>query len=342
MYAKFLAEPGIDARLIPYDPDLPRALRWIESVPYLRTVVRTAMYLWLFLRALPSTDVVHAFSASFWSFLINPAPATVAARLLGRACIVNYRSGEAPIHLSERRWMAKPLLRLASMIVVPSAYLEEIFSRYQLRTRTIPNTVDLERFTFRARGPVAPRLLSNRALEPLYNVECIVRAFAIVQARHPDASLVIAGDGSERSRLEELVASLRLRDVEFAGAISASGMASAYASADLLVSTPRLDNMPNSLVEAFAAGIPIVATNVGGVPYILRHEQTGLLVPSDDPAATAGAVLRLLDEPMLARRLSVQGRQECEARYTWVAAREAWLALYEHLVGPRAEKRGAA
>jgi len=331
LHRKFQGEPGVDASLIAYDPDLPKALRWIEDVPYVRTVVRTSMYLLQLVRALPRFDVVHAFSASFWSFLINPAPAVVAARLMGRPCIVNYRSGEAPIHLAKRRWMAKPLLRLASVIVVPSAYLGEIFSRYQLTTHTIPNTVDLERFTFRERGPVEPRLLSNRALEPLYNVECVIRAFALVQARRPDASLVIAGDGSERARLERVVSDLALNHVQFAGALPAANMAEAYDSADILVSTPVLDNMPNSLVEAFAAGIPIVASNVGGVPYIVRQGETGLLVPSNDPTATAGAVLRLLEEPALARRLSVDGRRECEARYTWPAARNAWLGLYAQL-----------
>lgn len=339
---KFSGEPGIEARFIAYDPDLPRPLRWIEEIRFARTVVRTSIYLFRLMRALPSADIVHAFSASFWSFLINPVPAVLASRLLRRPCIVNYRSGEAPVHLAQRRWLARPLLRLSSAIVVPSAYLEDVFARFHLATRTIPNTVDLERFMFRMRGPVTPALLSNRALEPLYNVECVVRAFAIVQARHPAATLVVAGEGSQRPRLEQLAAELGLRHVTFTGAVAAADMPAKYDAADILVSTPVLDNMPNSLVEAFACGLPVVASAVGGVPFILRHEETGLLVPSDDAQATADAVLRLVEDPALAQRLSGGARRECEERYTWPAARHAWLRLYRELATQRPHRQGAS
>jgi glycosyltransferase involved in cell wall biosynthesis len=341
---RFSCEAGLEILLIEYDADLPSALRWIDPIPYVRTVARTSIYVTRLLGAIPSVDVVHAFSASFWAFLINPVPAILASRLFGRSCIVNYRSGEAPIHLSERRWAARPLLRLANTIVVPSAYLAEVFARFNLETLVIPNTVDLERFPFRQRGPIVPRLLSNRALEPLYNVECIVRAFAIVQQSHAEAELVVAGDGPLRTELGALVSELGLRNVTFAGAVSPPEMARLYDCADILVSTPMLDNTPNSLIEAFACGLPVVATSVGGVPFLIRHGETGLLVRSGDARATADAILRLIDDPALAQRLSHNGRRDCEERFGWAPARDAWMNLYQELAtrcttGTRAQRR---
>jgi len=109
-----------------------------------------------------------------------------------------------------------------------------------------------------------------------------------------------------------------------------------YAEADIYVNASTIDNMPTSIIEAFAAGLPVATTGAGGIPYIVEHERTGLLVAERDPAALAAAVLRLLREPGLARRLSTAARAECEQRYVWPAVREQWETLYHELVESRA------
>jgi glycosyltransferase involved in cell wall biosynthesis len=100
--------------------------------------------------------------------------------------------------------------------------------------------------------------------------------------------------------------------------------------ADILLNSPSIDNMPNSLIEAYAAGLPIVSTNAGGIPYILRHGETGLLVETGDHAALANEAMRLLEEPALAQKIIAAGKQESE-KYTWDAVREDWLGLYREL-----------
>src|SRR5262249_36993243 len=147
---------------------------------------------------------VHVFSASYWSFLLAPAPAVLVARALGRPVILNYRSGEAPDHL-KRSALARWVLRRVDRIVVPSRFLVDALARFGLDAPIVPNTADTDRFGYRERLPLAPRLLSTRNFEPLYNVACTVRAFRLVLDREPAATLTLVGGGSEEAALRRLV-----------------------------------------------------------------------------------------------------------------------------------------
>jgi len=98
----------------------------------------------------------------------------------------------------------------------------------------------------------------------------------------------------------------------------------------ILVNSSRIDNQPHSLIEAFAAGVPVITTPAGGIADMVQHERTGVLVPTDRPEALAEAVVRLLGEPERVRRLTAAARLEC-ARYSWTAAGPQWVALYHRL-----------
>jgi glycosyltransferase involved in cell wall biosynthesis len=248
--------------------------------------------------------------------------------------ILNYHSGEAADHLATWR-TAVPLARLAHRIIVPSGYLREVFADFGLAAEEIHNFVDSDGIPYRVRAGVRPVFLSNRNLEPLYNVACSVRAFARVQAEVPSASLTIAGFGSERTRLEQLVVELGLMNVRFVGRVPPDEMGLLLADADVLLNSPDIDNMPLSLLEAHAAGLPIVSTRTGGIPWIVEDGVTGLLVAPGDDRAMADAALRLLRDPDLAESLSRAGRTVCEASYTWEAVESRWIHAY-HEVATRA------
>ena len=129
--------------------------------------------------------------------------------------------------------------------------------------------------------------------------------------------MTIAGTGPEEAALRELARSLGLDDaVQFAGRLDPDAVAALYRSADVALNPSTVDNMPNSVLEALASGVPVVSTDVGGVPYIVQHGTTALLVPARDPSAMANAVLQLLDNPAQAEALASAGRAEVE-RYTW-------------------------
>ena len=325
-------DPDVRAWLVPVNPVPPGPLRHLTRVRFARTVVTQLVYWPLLLRELRRADVVHVFSASYFSFLLAPLPAVLIARLLGRPVIVNYRSGEAPDHL-KRSAIARAVLRIADRNVVPSAFLQDVFTAHGICADAIPNIVDVDRFAFRRRDPLRPRLLSTRNFERLYNVACTIRAFARVQARYPDATLTLVGAGSESQKLRQLAADLGLRHVQFVGAVPPGDIWRYYADADIYLQTPDIDNMPSSILEAFASGCVVVSTAAGGVPAILKHQVHGVLVPCGDPDAAATEVIRLIEEPALAVGLASCARQSCD-QYRWPVVRSRWLALYQSLVRP--------
>jgi L-malate glycosyltransferase len=210
---------------------------------------------------------------------------------------------------------------------VPSRFLVEIFRAFGIDASIIPNIVDLDRFEFRERSPLRPRLVSTRNFDALYNVTTTIRAFALVQQRWPDASLTLVGGGPQETQLRELVDQLRLRNVTFVGRVRPDQIAQYYADNDIYIQSPNIDNMPTSVIEAFASGLPVVSTEAGGVPAILTHERHGLLAPLGDYERLAAHVLRLLDDPIGARAMAHAAFDTCQA-CTWPAVREQWLRAY--------------
>ena len=328
------SDPDVRAWLVPINPEPPAALRRACGIKYVRTLITQLTYWPLLLRELRRADVIHVFSASYWSFLLAPLPAVLVAKLYGKPVVVNYRSGEAPDHL-QRSAVARRVLRWAERNAVPSRFLHDVFTEFGIASEIIPNIVDVDRFAFRRRAPLAPKLLSTRNFEGLYNVGCTLRAFQLIQREHPDASLTLVGGGSEDRALRELAGSLALRNVTFAGRVPPADIWRYYADADIYLQTPDIDNMPSSVLEAYASGCAVVASNAGGVPAILTHETHGLLVGRNDPHGTAQAILRLLRDQALVDRLTTAARQSCE-QYRWTNVRARWLGLYRQLASARA------
>jgi glycosyltransferase involved in cell wall biosynthesis len=313
---------------LPHNPRLPGVLRGLQRVKYLRTVATSVAYLWSLLRELPRHDVIHVFSASYWSFLLAPAPAVLLGRLFGKRVILNYRSGEADDHLTRWRWFAPAVMRRASVIVVPSNYLVDVFARHGLTAQAIFNFVDVGAIPYRERAALRPVFLSNRNFAPHYNVGCVLRAFRRIQDARPDARLIVAGDGEERGALHALARELELRNVEFVGQVTPAAMSALYDAADVYLNAPSVDNMPNSVIESFAAGLPVVTTNAGGIPYIVTHGETGLLSEPGNHEQLARHALQLLDSPELSRRLALGARREVDQKYTWPAVQASWRTAY--------------
>jgi glycosyltransferase involved in cell wall biosynthesis len=320
---------AINPRLIP-------PLHLLQRVKYLRTIVTGLAYALPLFRRVPRMDVVHAFSASYWSFLLAPVPAMLIARLFHKGVILNYRSGEADDHLGRSR-TARRLMRLAHLIVVPSGYLVEVFARHGLKARAVPNFVELEQLPYRRRDTLRPVFLANRSFHALYNVSCVLRTFGRIQAQLPQAKLLLAGDGPLRGRLTDEARELGLRDVTFFGNVSPDRMASLYDEADVYLNAPDIDNMPSSVLEAAACGLPIVSSDAGGIPYIVRDGVTALLSPRNDDAALAASAMRLFDEAGLAAGLAAAARAEVIGRYTWSAVEASWMDVYG-LVARRKER----
>lgn len=324
------AEASLDVSFLPINPRLPGFLRGLQNIKYVRTIVTSLAYIALLLWRIARYDVIHVYSASYFSFVLAPTPAILIAKLYGKKAILNYHSGEAADHLARWRRTAIPVMRLSDCIVVPSAYLVKVFADFGLPAQAIFNTVETNDFRFRERRLPRPVFLANRNLEALYNVALVLRAFCIIQQSFPEAHLTIAGEGTERARLEALTVELNLRNVEFTGRVSPAQMPALYDAADVYLNGSDIDNMPLSILEAFAAGVPVVTTNAGGIPYLVTDNETGFLVERGDAEQMARRAMRLLEESDLAERLAKAAHAECR-KYSWGTVRDEWLELYHQL-----------
>lgn len=337
LMARLGDEPSLEIGFLPINPRLPGGLRKLQAIKYVRTIATSLLYVATLLARVRRYDVIHVFSASYFSFVLAPTPAILIAKLYGKKVMLNYHSGEAEDHLT--RWRsAIPVIRWADEIAVPSEYLVRVFARFGLRARAICNTIETEAFRFRARRSLRPVFLSNRNLETHYGVDRVLRAFAIIQQRFPEARLTVAGDGKERPALEQLARELNLRNVGFMGQVDHAKVFPLYDAADIYLNGSEIDNQPLSLLEAFACGLPVVTTDAGGIPDIVTHERTGMLVKRGNYQAMADAAIRLLEDAQLAERITSQGREECR-KYSWNAVRNQWLELYTELAPGAAESK---
>ena len=326
----FEDEPAVKVSFVPHNPQLPGPLAWLQRIKFLRTLATTVAYCLLLFVRIPRCDLVHIFSASYYSYLFCVAPAILIGKLFGKKIILNYRSGEAEDHLANWR-TAIPTIKLADEIVTPSGYLVDVFARFNLKARFIFNIVELDRFPYRERRPLRPVFLTSRLLEPLYNVPCVLRAFALIQKQYPEASLTVAADGWLRPELENLAKELGLNNTRFLGFVPFAEMPKLYDSADIYLTATNIDNMPSSITECMSSGLNVVTTVGGGaIPYIMTDQQSGIIVSTNDHEAMAAGALRLLAEPDYAVALARNAR-EASKKFTGAAIKQQWLELYQQV-----------
>lgn len=330
LIAALRKEPSLDVQFQPIDPALPAALRFVRKVKFVRTIANWLAYFAMLLARVWRYDIVHTFSAAYTSYTLWSLPALAVAKLYRKKIILNYRDGQAEDHL--RNWRsAIPTIRMFDAVVSPSGFLVDVFAKFGLRIQTISNILDMQPFRYRRRGRLRAVFLHNRILEPLYNIPCSLRAFKMVQERYPEASLTVAHDGPSRAELEQYAADIGLKNTRFIGRVPHAQVADLYDAADIYFTSPDFDCMPGSILECFASGLPVVATNSGGIPYIASNEENAILVPTGDDRAMAQAAFRLLDDPALVDRLTANAYASCE-RFAEGPVREQWTALYRKLM----------
>ena len=204
------AVPGLEVGFLPHDPRTNALLRLLQRVKYVRTVATSLAYVASLIRTLPRYDVVHVFSASYWSFLLAPTPAILIGKWLGKRVVreLPERRGGGPSAAlaADGDPDAAPRRRGGRR---RRAILVDVFARFGVRAESISNFVDAEAVRLPpARRRSRPVFLSNRNFQALYNVPCVLRAFAVIQARIPEARLIVIGDGPERAHVHDTARAL--------------------------------------------------------------------------------------------------------------------------------------
>ncbi len=259
------------------------------------------------------------------------------AGLLALPQIHVLRGGALPEFARLRRGWVRRVLRRAAIRVAPSGFLATALADLGLEIVIVPNVLDLDRYAFRDRRTPAPHLLWMRSFEPAYHPELAIETLARVRTRHPAATLTMAGpEGALRPEVQRLAVERGVADaVAFPGMVSGAAKLDCFATHDVFLNTNRIDNTPVTVLEAAAAGLAIVATAVGGIPYLLADGRTALLVGGGDADAMAAAVDRLLTESGLAAGLIANARRVAEAS-AWPALRPRWEDLFaQALAEPR-------
>jgi glycosyltransferase involved in cell wall biosynthesis len=329
--ARLLGDSGVQVQLVPNNP--PYRPAWIGNVRGLRAAFRLFPYLAALWRALRDADIAHVMANSGWAWHLYAAPAIWLARLRGIPVLVNYRGGEAEAFLQRQARWVRPTLRLARVLAVPSGFLQGVFARYGIAAEIVPNVVDLARFAPAEKPTTGQHIIVTRNLEQIYDIPTALRALAKVRARFPAARMTIAGSGPELASLQRMAQELGIAEaVRFTGRLDGEQIAALYRDADLLLNPSTVDNMPNSLLEAMASGVPIVSTNVGGVPYLVEHDRTALLVPARDAEAMAAAIVRVFEDAGLRDRIVTAALHACRA-YSWDRVQPRLFAAYARCAG---------
>lgn len=230
------------------------------------------------------------------------------------------------------RW-ARRVLDQANILVAPSKFLRRELRELGMSIRVVHNIVDLPQYPFKLRQEVAPRLLWMRAFHDLYRPQMAVRVLDVIIKKYPNATLVMAGvDKGLEPEIKKMGDDLGLSEaLRFPGFLEHRAKIEEFSNADIFLNTNHVDNMPVAVIEARAMGLPVVATSVGGIPYMITNGEDGLLVPDSDVDAMAAAIVALLENPELAGRISKNGRKVAE-RSSWEKVRADWEKLFDEIL----------
>ncbi len=250
-------------------------------------------------------------------------------RLFRMPFIAYLHGGNLPARLKQSPRMSNAVFNHSYTNVAPSDYLKTAFEQVGYKSLLIPNFIQIEDFPFVQRKTLRPRFLWVRSFEKTYHPEMTIRVFAEIHKRYPEAVLRMVGpdkDGSMK-QCKQLAAELKIEDqIVFAGGQTKSEWVAIASNYDIFISTTHFDNTPVSIMEAMALGFPIVSTNVGGVPFLLTHHETGLLSPDNDIPAMVENIQKMLGLPDLAEYLSRNARQKAET-FDWKVVEKQWLEL---------------
>lgn len=325
----------------------------LDTKPYKAEIFSTKgnpfRRLWLFLKLLfvvRRYDVLHIHGCSDWGML-PVVYGVIAGKIWKKLIIVTYHGGGANNYLEAHEGFARRWLGCADKVIVLNGYLKKVFDEHKIPCIVIPNIVPLQEDVYQPKESIAPKMISVRHLTDLYRIDLIIRAFAKVLEKYPEATLDILGQGDKREELERLVVSglgvsgLSER-VHFIGQVPNEKMYDYLKANDIMLSAPKIDNMPVSLMEAMNARVLVISSNVGGVPYLVEDQKTGLLFDLDAKLLDAARLDSAnLDAECLAEKIlwalehqkesvaMIEAAHEEVKRYTWEEVRKRLLPLYE-------------
>jgi glycosyltransferase involved in cell wall biosynthesis len=221
-------------------------------------------------------------------------------------------------------------------LVFKNAYINSVPSQFlflKLQSKSlnncvfIPNQIEIDKYPFQLRNQVNPQLLWVRSLTSIYNPKMAIDVLENLKRSYPKAELCMIGP-EKGMTIEELsnYAKLKKVNVTFTGKLSKPEWTKRSEKFDVFINTTHFDNTPVSVIEAMALGLPIVSTNVGGIPFLLKNNETALLVQDSAVDEMTQAIIKLIENSELANQLSQNGRKLAE-QFDWNSVKNQWKEI---------------
>src|SRR5690554_1522986 len=251
-------------------------------------------------------------------------------RVLGVPYIPVLHGGNLPQRLKQSPKLCRAIFNHAYKLVSPSVYLKEAFATHGYHNiHYIPNSLELELYAFEEKNLEEVNLLWVRSFSSIYNPTLAVHILKALLNQGIPANLCMVGPDSDGSieTVKQLAKDLNV-PVRFTGKLPKKEWLALAKEYNIFINTTNFDNMPVSVMEAMALGLPIVSTNVGGLPYLIDHEKDGLLVEPDSVDGFVGAIKRLIENPEIAREMAVCARRKV-AGFDWEVVKLRWFEVLE-------------
>jgi glycosyltransferase involved in cell wall biosynthesis len=236
--------------------------------------------------------------------------------------------GNLELRLKENITLSGLIFKNAHEIVAPSNFLKTVFSFYGYsEVLFIPNTIEIENYEFKNRSINTIELLWVRSFASIYNPEQAVLVLEQLLKMNYDARLTMVGpdlDGS-LAKLKDLAQTKSL-EVNFTGKLTKLEWIALSKKCNVFINTTNIDNTPVSVIEAMALGLPVVTTNVGGLPYLIDDTKDGLLVPRQDVNSMVNAIIKLKSEDAFRFKLITTARSKVE-KFDWKSVKHKWAGL---------------
>ena len=271
-------------------------------------------------------DLLHIHCCSGWGFLPAVLGVTV-GKQLGKRVVLTYHGGGGETFFAKHTALVKRYLSRTDANIVLSGFLGRVFGQYSIPYVIIPNIIELEANHFRDRESIRPRFICIRAHEALYNIQCILRAFQQVQQTVPKASLTLVGNGSQHESLMQQADAMGLQNVAFTGRVNNNEIYQYLDQADIMLSAPKVDNMPVSLIEAMNAGLLVISSRVGGAPYMIEDGVNGLLFESNNDTELAEKMIWTLEHQEPVHDMVLKAKQSVQ-QYQWANVKDKLFVAY--------------
>lgn len=262
---------------------------------------------------------------NFWyAFMVSQI-----CRFFNKPYIPILRGGDLPNRLASTPYLSKLIFSNSLYNIAPSKYLFDIFKEHNFynNLKLIPNTIEISNYNFQKKINIAPKILWVRSLSSIYNPKMAIDVLAKLKTDFLDAELCMVGQEKEVKIIElnQYAVSLQV-NVTFTGKLSKAEWIELSKNFDIFINTTHFDNTPVSLIEALALGLPVVSTNVGGIPYLVKDRETALLVNDSDSKAMANAIIELIKNPELAQKIAANGRKLAE-QFDWNNVKNQWKEI---------------